>query len=80
MNKEDIILDFEVVLLDDILKSENIKKGRRLKIKNPKIIGMINRVPFYECDIIIMKNIPLLKIKSIFDVAESLEIEETLKE
>ena len=77
--KDEIILDFEIFILDKNLKIENLKKGAKLQVKGD-IVGTINKVPFYKCDILPKKGILVGKINKIFDLAESAEIEEKMKE
>jgi hypothetical protein len=77
--KDEILLDFEVFIIDHNLNLEKIKKERKFKL-NGKIIGTINKVPFYQCDIISKQNILIGKINKILDFSESVEIEQKFKE
>ncbi len=77
--KDEIILDFEIFILDKNLKIEDLKKVEKIHLKG-NIIGTVNKVPFYQCNILSKKGILIGKINKIFDLAESIEIEEKLKE
>ncbi|EDP73049.1 hypothetical protein [Hydrogenivirga sp. 128-5-R1-1] len=77
--KDEILLDFEIFIIDKNIDIKNLQSGKKISL-NGEIIGLINKVPFYKCDILSKQGILIGKINKIFDLAESVEIEEKIKE
>lgn len=64
----------------DKLTINDIKNNKTIKIKPKHIFSTINKIPFYECEIKNYDEVFIGKIKKIFDLGESLDLQESLKE
>ena len=78
--EKDIFVKFEVYMEPENLTLQSIKENKTLKIKSKYMFSTINKVPFHECEIKKYDDILIGKIKRIFDLGESLDLQEKLKE